>query len=226
MSRLPTPLRLRDGDRMKQPEFHRRYESYPEDQKFELVGGTVHMASPLRRPHSDYDHIVGMALGLYALETMGTHVLHNATIILGEESEPQPDLALCLLPEYGGNSHTTPEQYVKGPPELVVEIAHSTKALDLRAKRADYKRAGVLEYLVVCVEDAEMHWFDFRRDHSIRPGHGGICRSRAFPGLWLDTAALLQLETKQVCQTIQSGLASKAHAAFVRRLARRAKKSP
>ena len=44
MSVLP----LFNGDRMKQPEFHRRYEQYPDDVKFELIGGIVYMASPAR----------------------------------------------------------------------------------------------------------------------------------------------------------------------------------
>src|SRR5262249_5049943 len=37
---------LEDGQRLTQPEFHRRYQAYPEDVKFELIGGVVHMASP------------------------------------------------------------------------------------------------------------------------------------------------------------------------------------
>ncbi len=32
---------LENGDRLTQPEFHRRYEAYPEDVKIELVGGIV-----------------------------------------------------------------------------------------------------------------------------------------------------------------------------------------
>ena len=34
---------LQHGDHMTQAEFHRRYEAYPEDMKFELIGGTVCM---------------------------------------------------------------------------------------------------------------------------------------------------------------------------------------
>ena len=49
-SGLPLPP-LHNGDRLTQAEFHRRYEAYPEDVKFELVGGIVYMTSPLRRPH-------------------------------------------------------------------------------------------------------------------------------------------------------------------------------
>ena len=41
-------LSLENGDQMTQAEFHRRYKAYPEDVKFELIGGVVHMASPMR----------------------------------------------------------------------------------------------------------------------------------------------------------------------------------
>jgi len=56
---------LVNGDRMKQPEFHRRYEAYPDDTKCELVGGTVYMASPLRWPHGSHHSMLDLALRLY-----------------------------------------------------------------------------------------------------------------------------------------------------------------
>ncbi|HEY7313349.1 MAG TPA: hypothetical protein VH643_28630 [Gemmataceae bacterium] len=38
---------LVNGERMKQPEFHRRYAAYEEDEKWELIGGIVYRASPM-----------------------------------------------------------------------------------------------------------------------------------------------------------------------------------
>src|SRR5262245_37648990 len=113
---------LRNGDRLTQPEFHRRYLAYPEDVKFELVGGIVYMASPLSLPHSDYDDELGFPLGVYKRATPGVQVLRGATTVLGEESEPQPDLGLRILPEYGGQTRTRDEM-VHGAPELLAEIA-------------------------------------------------------------------------------------------------------
>jgi Uma2 family endonuclease len=215
---------LVNGDRMKQPEFHRRYRECPADEKWELVGGIAYMASPLSLTHSDYDEEVGFALGLYRRATPGVQVLRNATTILGEESEPQPDLGLRILPEYHGRSRNAGD-YVEGPPELVVEIAHSTRALDLHQKRADYERAGVLEYLVVCTEEQELQWFDFRAGRPLRPDRAGVYRSKAFPGLWIDGAALLRLDSARVTEVVQQGIASPARAAFVRRLERARRKS-
>jgi Uma2 family endonuclease len=209
---------LVNGDRMGQPEFHRRYQACPDDVKFELIGGIVYMASPLRLPHSDYDDELGFAFGLFRRHTLGVAVLHSATTILGEESEPQPDLGLRILPEYGGQSRTTPDKYVEGPPELLAEIAHSTRALDMHQKRLDYRLAGVAEYLVLCVEEQELHWFDFRGRRTIRPNSDEVYRSRVFPGLWIDGRALLARDSAQVELVLRQGLGSKEHAAFVQRL--------
>jgi Uma2 family endonuclease len=206
---------------MGQAEFHRRYEAYHGDIKFELVGGFVHMSSPLRIKHSDYDGELGFVLGLYRRATPGIGELHNATAILGDESEPQPDLGLRILEEYGGQSTVNSKDYIVGPPELLAEIAYSTRSIDLHLKRVDYRFAGVQEYLVLCVEEQELHWFDFKSRRPIRPTSKGVYRSRAFPGLWIDGAALMALKSQQVEDVARQGLATKDHAAFVEELARR-----
>jgi Uma2 family endonuclease len=209
---------LVNGERMKQPEFHRRYSEYDTDEKWELVGGVVYMASPLKLAHSDYDDEIGYILGTYRRATPGVQVLHNATAILGEESEPQPDLGMRILPEYGGQSKTDADGYLEGAPELVVEVAHSRRNIAMHAKRDDYERTGVLEYLVVCGEEQEIHWFHFPSGGLIRPNRQGVSRSRVFPGLWIDPAALLRFESSRLMEVLQQGLAAREHAAFVKRL--------
>ncbi|HWB12957.1 MAG TPA: Uma2 family endonuclease [Pirellulales bacterium] len=222
MSILSEPAKcvplLVNGERMVQPEFHRRYEACGEDEKWELIGGVVYGASPLKLPHSDYDDEIGYLLGTYRRATPGTQVTHNATAILGEESEPPPDLGLRILPEYGGQSETTPDGYLKGACELVVEVAHSRRALAMHAKRDDYRRAGVIEYIVLCIEEQELHWFHFASGEMIRPNRQGISRSQVFPGLWLDVAALLRRESQKLVEVLRQGLAGRAHASFVNRL--------
>jgi Uma2 family endonuclease len=203
---------------MKQPEFHRRYEAYPEDVKFELIGGIVYMASPLRRSHGSYHSELAGALWLYTSATPGVEVLDNTTTILGEESEPQPDLELRIVSQYGGQSRETEEDYVEGPPELMVEVSHSTKVLDLRHKRNDYEKAGVVEYMVLLVEEQELRWWHFPSGRMIEPDRRGIFRSQVFPGLWIHRRALLARDTKKLIEVVQQGLASRAHTAFVKRL--------
>jgi Uma2 family endonuclease len=145
--------------------------------------------------------------------------LHGATTILGEESEPQPDLWLRISPEYTGRSQTV-DDYVKGPPELLVEIAHGSRALDLHQKRVDCERAGVLEFLVVSTEPPDLHWFGFRAGRPFRPDREGVIRSIVFPGLWIDGPTLVNLDSARVTEVVRRELASPAHATFVRRLER------
>jgi len=206
------------GDRLTQPEFHRRYELYPEKEKFELIAGMVFMTPRHRWRHAKYLAQLSLPLGFYESETPGTEVLNNTTTILGEESEPQPDLTLRILAEFGGQSRDTKDGYVEGAAELLAEIAYSSRAIDLHLKRFDYQRAGVLEYLVLCVEEEQLHWFRLKSGRHILPDAQGIYRSRVFPGLWIDGPALLAGEAARVLHSVRSGLASPEHAAFVKRL--------
>jgi Uma2 family endonuclease len=229
MSVASTPTQLHgpplySGDRMTQAEFHRRYEAYPEDVKCELIGGIVYMASPLRRTHGRRHLQLGSLLERYASATPGVEALDNATIVLSEESEPQPDLALRVLSECGGRSRESKDDYVIGPPELIVEVAHSTRAIDMHQKRLDYQRAGVREYLVLCMEESELHWFRFRASSPIAPDGDGVYRSHVFPGLWIAGAALLDDKRTHLLAVLRQGLASAEHAAFVRRLEARYKR--
>jgi Uma2 family endonuclease len=215
---------LHNGDRLTQKEFHRRYEAYPEDVKFELIGGIVYMASPTGWPHSKYHLQLATVLGNYEAATPGVEGLDNATTILGPWSEPQPDLALRILPECGGQTFNAPTKYISGAPELIAEIADSTASIDLHRKKEDYEKAGVLEYLVFCVQEKELQWFHFKSKRKISSDSKGIYRSRVFPGLWIDSRALLARDVRGLNKVLQEGLASRAHAAFVRKLMRTGRK--
>ncbi len=216
---------LHNGDRLTQKEFHRRYEAYPEDVKIELIGGIVYMASPAGTRHGRHHFVLRAALALYDEETPGVEGLVGPTTILGEESEPQPDLAMRILPECGGHTRTK-DNYIHGAPEWLSEIAHSTEAIDLGQKREDYRKAGVVEYVVVCLREQEIRWFDFRKGQKLRPGKDGLYRSRILPRLWVDGEALLDGDLSRLLKGVRKGLASPEHAAFVRKLeaARRKKK--
>ena len=209
---------LHNGDHMTRAEFHRIYEQMPPDFRAELIGGIVYVASPLKRPHGTNHLLLATLFGTYVLNTPGTETGDNTTVLLGEEGEPQPDLYLRVLPEHGGQSRTTPDDYVEGAPELVAEVAHSSRAIDLHAKRRDYTRYGVREYLVLCVRERQLRWFDLRAGEELAADADGVSRVRCFPGLWIDVAALLTKDPRMLA-VLQQGLATAEHAAFVRGLA-------
>src|SRR5437868_4700209 len=112
------PTELHNGDHMTREEFHRIYEQTPEGFQAELIGGIVYVASPLKIRHGTNHLPLGSLLFAYESSTKGVQSGDNTTILLGEEGEPQPDLFLRILPEYGGQSRTTPDDYVDGAPEL------------------------------------------------------------------------------------------------------------
>src|SRR5712692_887457 len=165
--RQPDLPELHTGDRMTREEFHRIYEQTPEDFKAELIGGIVYVASPLRIRHGTNHLPLGSLFFAYEAHSPGVQSGDNTTILLGEEGEPQPDLFLRILPEFGGQSQTTKKDYVAGAPELIAEIAHSSRAIDMHAKRDDYARYGVLEYLVMCLRERQLRWFDLRANKEL-----------------------------------------------------------
>jgi Uma2 family endonuclease len=151
-------------------------------------------------------------------QTPGVELLDNATVILGEANELQPDLCLRVLRAFGGQSLESKADYVEGAPEIVAEIAHSSRAIDLHSKRHEYEKAGVREYLVLTVEERQTYWFDFAAQSMIEPDRRGIARSRAFPGLWIHVAALLSGDREGMFEAITHGLRSAGHRPFVRKL--------
>jgi Uma2 family endonuclease len=133
--RKNVPDDLQSGDRMMRNEFHRIYETMHEDFRAELVGGVVFASPPLKVEHSDHHMPVVAVLFAYEGNTPGVQTGDNATVLLSDTSEVQPDAFMRIRPEFGGQSRTSKENYVEGAPELVVEIANSTRALDLHSKQ-------------------------------------------------------------------------------------------
>ena len=210
------------GDRLSATEFLRRWEAMPEVKNAELINGIVHMASPVRTDqHSDPDNLIQTWLGTYAAATPGVRASTNGTVRLGVDDVPQPDGSLRLLPECGGQARVDAKGYLRGAPELVVEVAASSVSVDVNAKLDSYRRAGVREYLVWRTEDECVDWWELVEDEFRHvPAHdAGILRSGVFPGLWLDSEALLDLDGARVLAKLHEGLCSAAHAEFAAGLA-------
>jgi Putative restriction endonuclease len=98
------PAVLVEGQRLDQPTFHARYEAMPPGTRAELIGEVVWMPSPLGNDHSGCSIDVLFWLKRYARYTPGVEPLKNATVILDQRNEPQPDAGLRILPEFGGRS--------------------------------------------------------------------------------------------------------------------------
>jgi hypothetical protein len=207
------------GQRLDQPTFHARYEAMPPETRAELVGGIVYMPSPLRYEHGTRDVPVSYWLGHYRRFTKGVESASIVTTILGERGEVQPDSQLRIPEELGGQTQIV-EGYVTGAPEMVAEIARSSRSYDPGEKKTDYERAGVREYLVVELDPDRVHWFILRGDRfeDLPPDPDGIFRSEVYPGLWLDPPALFGDDLDRLASVVDLGVATPEHAAFVARL--------
>lgn len=220
---LPTPP-LESGDRLTRTEFERRYQATPEKFKAELIEGVVYVASPVRVFHGNPHFNLITWLGVYTAATLGVSGSDNATTRLDLDNEPQPDALLRI--EIGGTSTISEDGYIEGAPELVAEIATSSAAIDLGAKRNAYRRNGVQEYLVWQTFENRFSWLRLEAEEFvvIEPDADGIIRSSVFPGLWLTVPALLEGKMVEVLNVLQRGIADAAHNAFVQKLTGRSRK--
>ena len=214
---------LESGDRLTRQEFERRYTAMPNLKKAELIEGIVYVASPLRfRSHGKpHGNLIGW-LWTYKVSTPGVELGDNVTVRLDLDNEPQPDVVLIVDEQLGGQAHISDDDYIQGAPELVAEVAASSAANDLYDKKRVYRRNGVKEYLVWQIFDHKLDWFFLENGEyiSLVPDANGIIKSRVYPGLWLDVAALLTGEMTQVLAVLHQGLNTPEHQEFLQRLSK------
>jgi Uma2 family endonuclease len=212
---------LESGDRLTRPEFERRYAAAPHIKKAELIEGIVYVASPLRHEQHGKPHSRVMTwLGVYQAMTPGVDLSDAPTVRLDLDNEPQPDAVLFIEGNAGGQTRISSDGYIEGSPELIVEIAASSAAIDTGSKKQVYRRNGVLEYVIWQSYDNQLEWFWLTNgEYQLLSGDSdGIIRSRVFPGLWLAVEALLSNQMARVLEGLQQGLKSLEHTVFVERL--------
>ncbi|HZY40708.1 MAG TPA: Uma2 family endonuclease [Anaerolineae bacterium] len=217
------PLALDNGDHLTRVEFERRYQALPGVKKAELIEGVVHRPSPVH--HMSHSKPHGMIMGwiaTYCAATPGVDWGDNGTVRLDADNEVQPDALLRIEPAVGGHSRVTPDDYIEGAPELIVEVAYSSASYDLHDKLKVYRRNGVQEYMVWQVQDAAVDWFELKEGvyTQLPLDERGVIHSQVFPGLNLHVDKLLDGDLAGVLAELQPGLGTDAHKALVERLAR------
>jgi Uma2 family endonuclease len=222
---LATP-KLENGDRLTRAEFERRYNAMPEVKKAELIEGVVYMSSPVRAKQHGRPHTRLVAwLAVYEDATPFTFSADNSTVRLDLDNEPQPDVLLLIESEAGGQAIFDEDGYITGAPELVAEVAASSASYDLHDKLNAYRRNGVKEYIIWQTQTQKIDWLVFSEgQYYSLPNENGIYKSPNFPGLWLDSEALLQNQLGKVLETLQQGITTPEHEAFVTELAERVAK--
>jgi hypothetical protein len=143
------------------------------------------------------------------------------TTTTGERLPNGPVPALAIPPLEPGDRLTRDEferRYEAMPELKKAELIEGV--FDLHTKRHVYRRSGVREYVVWRVLDRRIDWFVLRggQYEPLAADDRGVVRSQAFPGLWLDPEAPLRGDLAATLQTLDEGLATAEHAAFVTRL--------
>lgn len=212
---------LQPGDFLTRAEFERRYHNHPELKKAELIEGIVYMPSPVSAAYHGDPHFGLITwLGVYAASVPGLLGSDNATLRLDNVNDPQPDVLLRLDEEHDGRSRLDEDGYLEGPVEFIVEVAASSASYEMNQKKATYARHGISEYLVVLTHEQRVAWFVLR-DHGyeeLKPNTDGIWRSATLPGLWLQESAIWDNDLAAMLATLQEGLATPEHRAFVESL--------
>lgn len=220
----PLDRLLRTGDRLTRQQFHALYELTPKHFRADLIDGVVYVSSPLKNPHGRWHTRIMSILIDYQLATPGVEAFINTSLIVNDVNECQPDATLCLAAECKGGAGETPDGYMTGSPELLVEVADSSKRLDLGAKRIAHTQAGTLEYVVINLSDQKVRLFDLRTDQPIDADARGVFQSRVFPGLWIDALTFFQPASTMFRKVLKRGLRSAEHSRFVKLLAARRKR--
>lgn len=198
---VPAIPRLENGDKLTRAEFERRYRAMPDLKKAELIEGVVHMPSPVSLEHAGPHLLVAGWLANFIALTPGVVGGDNATLRLDLDNEPQPDAFAMLDPEHGGQAQISPDNYVVGGPELVIEVAASSVSIDMHKKFEVYRRNGVREYVVWRVQDRAIDWFVLR-EGAYEPQSvdaDGLYRSEVFRGLVMDPAAMVAGDLRKAC---------------------------
>lgn len=219
---MPPPLQA--GDFLTRAEFERRYHRHPNLKKAELIEGIVYMPSPVNAAYHGNPHfdLIGW-LALYRASVPGLFGSDNATLRLDNINDPQPDALLYLDAAHGGRVRLDADGYLEGPVEFVLEVAASTASYDMNQKKATYARHGILEYLVVLTHERRVVWYGLRDGSyaELAPDVAGIIHSEVFPGLWLNVPALWARDLAALLTTVQQGIATAEHQAYIESLQRK-----
>lgn len=102
-----------------------------------LIDGVILEEGPMNPPHAITLELTEEAIQ-NALGT-GWRIRNQSPLVLGQDLDPEPDLAVIAGTPRGSSGHPTTA-------DLVVEVADSSLGFDTNEKRLLYARAGIRDY--------------------------------------------------------------------------------
>lgn len=171
-------------------EYHRMISAgiFQEDEQLELLSGLIVTRTPQGVPHALI--IERLTEFLFRSRGQGDRVRVQLPLTLGDDSEPEPDLAVVT-----GATSVSDEGHPTSA-VLVIEAAGESLAYDRTVKGALYARAGISEYWVInvpeqCIEvyrDPDSGLGHYRSAATFRRGEQAT--STVLPGLLVPVDAL------------------------------------
>jgi Uma2 family endonuclease len=134
-----TPLTLAMYDRMIAAGVFDPAETHP----LELIGGELHMMSPIGDRHADAVAFLTRWSSQCLDHGRMLVWVQNPLALPGSESAPQPDIAWVTFRRYA-DRRPLPEEV-----SLVIEVADTSLEFDTTVKAALYAAAGITDYWVV-----------------------------------------------------------------------------
>ena len=165
---------------------------FAEPYRYERVKGRLEVMSPAGRLHQRLLFLLGFAFGTYRQrqKELIEDIVQEAWFYIHSETERIADLGVYLRET---------EHRGQGPdrvPELVVEIVSpgtENRQRDYIEKRAEYRAAGVREYLIVDPEQQQVtviRW-DAGSEQETRLGRDDDYSTPLLPGLVIPLATIL-----------------------------------
>ena len=133
-----------------------------EDDRVELLEGKIVCMSPQRPFHAA--SVQRSANYLYEMLRNRAYIRAQLPVILGNDSEPEPDIAVVRFDanEYSFRHPEAPDIY------LLIEVADWTISKDRKQKARIYAKNHVLEYWILDLQKRQVYIFRQPEDGSYR----------------------------------------------------------
>jgi len=120
------------------------------DERVELIHGEVISLAPIGPPHRKA--MIKLYDILHDAAGHNFYVMPESPIVLADNSEPQPDVAIARGPE-SAYDERHPEA---GDVVLIVEVSDTTLTTDRTSKMRLYAQSGIPEYWIVNLVDRQL----------------------------------------------------------------------
>jgi Uma2 family endonuclease len=144
---------FRSDERFTQKQFRRWVEQRPRSDinRYELIDGRIVMTPPAGWTHSSLASTLGLLINQHVRNRkLGKVFESSAGYDLPSGDTVEPDLTFVSAERFAAAVPSTPDQFLRVVPNLVVEIlSPSTARRDQTEKKDIYARNGVHEYWIV-----------------------------------------------------------------------------